>query len=83
MYILDFISFSKFDAMHPCSGVFSKHRYFIVEKISKEAKDGAPVSIETSIPKGTSKKVLEMLKCRLHVAYAPHITLGRKSSIIM
>ena len=44
----------------------------IVEKISKEAKSGALVSIESTIPKGTSKKVFEMLNHRLHVAHAPH-----------
>ena len=44
----------------------------IVEKISREAKDGALVSIESTIPKGTSKKVFEMLSHRLHVVHAPH-----------
>ena len=44
----------------------------IVDKISKEAKNGALVSIESTIPKGTSKKVFEMLNHRLHVAHAPH-----------
>ena len=45
----------------------------IVERISKEAKrNGALVSIESTIPKGTSKKVFEILNHRLHVAHAPH-----------
>jgi UDP-N-acetyl-D-mannosaminuronic acid dehydrogenase len=44
----------------------------IIDKISKEAKNGALVSIESTIPKGTSKKVFEMLNHRLHVAHAPH-----------
>jgi UDP-N-acetyl-D-mannosaminuronic acid dehydrogenase len=45
----------------------------IVERISKEARrDGALVSIESTIPKGTSAKVFEMLNHRLHVAHAPH-----------
>ena len=44
----------------------------IVEKISREAKDGALVSIETTFPKATSKKVFEMLSHRLHVVHAPH-----------
>jgi UDP-N-acetyl-D-mannosaminuronic acid dehydrogenase len=43
-----------------------------VEKISREAKDGALVSIESTIPNGTSKKVFEMLSHRLHVVHAPH-----------
>ncbi len=45
----------------------------IVDRISKEAKrNGALVSIESTVPKGTSKKVLEILNHRLHVAHAPH-----------
>jgi len=45
----------------------------IADKISKEAKkDGALVSIESTIPKGTSKKVAEILNHRLHVVHAPH-----------
>jgi UDP-N-acetyl-D-mannosaminuronic acid dehydrogenase len=44
----------------------------IVEKISKEAKSGAVVSIESTIPKGTSKKVFDILEHRMHVVHAPH-----------
>src|SRR5918996_269234 len=44
----------------------------VQDKISKEAKNGALVTIESTIPKGTSKKVFEMLNHRLHVAHAPH-----------
>ena len=44
----------------------------IVKEISREAKNGALVSIESTIPRGTSKKVFEILKHRLHVAHAPH-----------
>src|SRR5919109_1120245 len=45
----------------------------IVDRISKEAKkNGALVSIESTIPRGTSKKVFEILNHRLHVAHAPH-----------
>jgi UDP-N-acetyl-D-mannosaminuronate dehydrogenase len=44
----------------------------IVEKISKEAKTGALVSIESTVPKGTPKKVFELLNHRLHVVHAPH-----------
>jgi UDP-N-acetyl-D-mannosaminuronate dehydrogenase len=44
----------------------------IADKISREAKkDGALVSIESTIPKGTSKKVFEMLNHRLHVVHTP------------
>jgi UDP-N-acetyl-D-mannosaminuronate dehydrogenase len=45
----------------------------IADKISREAKkDGALVSIESTIPKGTSKKAFELLDHRLHVVHAPH-----------
>lgn len=45
----------------------------IAEKISREAKkDGALVSIESTIPKGTSRKVSEILNHRLHVVHTPH-----------
>ena len=45
----------------------------IADKISREAKkDGALVSIESTIPKGTSTKVFEILNHRLHVVHAPH-----------
>jgi UDP-N-acetyl-D-mannosaminuronic acid dehydrogenase len=45
----------------------------IVERISKEARrDGALVSIESTIPRGTSARVFEILNHRLHVAHAPH-----------
>jgi UDP-N-acetyl-D-mannosaminuronic acid dehydrogenase len=44
----------------------------VVEKISREAKSGALISIESTIPKGTSKKVLEKVDHRLHVVHTPH-----------
>ncbi len=44
----------------------------IVKEISRGAKNGALVSIESTIPRGTSKKIFEMLNHRLHVAHAPH-----------
>ena len=48
-------------------GLFS-----VAQKISTEAKNGSLVSIESTVPKGTSKKIFEMLNHRLHVAHAPH-----------
>jgi UDP-N-acetyl-D-mannosaminuronic acid dehydrogenase len=44
----------------------------IVKEISRGAKNGALVSIESTVPRGTSKKIFEMLNHRLHVAHAPH-----------
>src|SRR6185437_9782661 len=73
--------FSQFDVFIICVSTHKPDDMFspqidgllsIVEKISKEAKNGALVSIESTIPKGTSKKVFEMLNHRLHVVHAPH-----------
>lgn len=75
------VKFSEFDVFVMCVSTHKPDDMFspqidgllsIVEKISKEAKNGALVSIESTIPKGTSKKVFEMLNHRLHVAHAPH-----------
>jgi UDP-N-acetyl-D-mannosaminuronic acid dehydrogenase len=45
----------------------------VIERISKEAKrNGALVSIESTIPRGTSNKVLKILGHRLHVSHVPH-----------
>ena len=46
--------------------------FSLAQKISKEAKNGSLVSIESTVPKGTSKKIFEILNHRLHVAHAPH-----------
>ena len=68
VYILCVSTHKPGDMFSPqIEGLFS-----IVDKISKEAKNGALVSIESTIPKGTSQKVFEMLNHRLHVAHAPH-----------
>lgn len=44
----------------------------LARKIAKEAKNGSLVSIESTVPKGTSKKIFEILNHRLHVAHVPH-----------
>ena len=48
-------------------GLFS-----VINKISMEANNGSLVSVESTIPHGTSKKVFELLEHRLHVVHAPH-----------
>ena len=45
---------------------------YIVEELSRKAKTGAILSIESTIPRGTSKKVFEMLNHRIHVVHVPH-----------
>jgi len=60
---------------HKPNDIYSPHidgLLAVAEKISKEAKDGSLVSIESTIAKGTSKKIFELLNHRLHVAHAPH-----------
>ena len=75
------INFSEFDVYILCVSTHKSDDMFspqidgllsIVERISREAKDGALVSIESTIPKGTSKEVFELLNHRLHVVHAPH-----------
>jgi len=46
--------------------------YAVVHKISNEARNGTLLSIESTIPTGTSKKIFELLDHRLHVVHAPH-----------
>jgi UDP-N-acetyl-D-mannosaminuronic acid dehydrogenase len=74
--------FSNFDvyivcvSTHKPGDIFSPYiggLLSVIERISKEAKrNGALVSIESTIPRGTSNKVLEILGHRLHVAHVPH-----------
>src|ERR687883_492115 len=76
------VNFSGFDVYIICVSTHKQEDMFspqidgilsiVQDKISKEAKNGALVAIESTIPKGTSKKVFEMLNHRLHVAHAPH-----------
>jgi UDP-N-acetyl-D-mannosaminuronic acid dehydrogenase len=44
----------------------------ITEKLSSEGKTDALVGIESTVPKGTCKKVIEILNHRLHVSHLPH-----------
>jgi UDP-N-acetyl-D-mannosaminuronate dehydrogenase len=60
---------------HKPEDVFAPHLdglYSVVHKISNEARNGALLSIESTISRGTSKKVFEMLDHRLQVVHAPH-----------
>ena len=75
------INFSEFDVYILCVSTHKPGDLFspqidgllsVVEKLSTEAKNGALLSIESTIPKGTSKKAFEMLHHRLHVVHAPH-----------
>jgi UDP-N-acetyl-D-mannosaminuronic acid dehydrogenase len=74
-------TFKDFDVLIICVSTHSPNDIFspqidslmsVVEKISRESKAGALISIESTIPKGTSKKVFEKVDHRLHVVHAPH-----------
>jgi len=74
-------NFSEFDICILCVSTHKPEDMFspqidgllsIADRISREAKNGALVSIESTIPKGTSNKVFEILNHRLHVVHAPH-----------
>jgi len=75
-------SFSEFDVFILCVSTHKAEDMFtpqldslfsiVKDKISKEAKSNALVSIESTIPRGTSRKIFEMLNHRLHVAHVPH-----------
>jgi len=75
------VNFDEFDVFILCVSTHKPDDIFspqidgllsIVERISKEAKSGALVSIESTVPKGTSKRVFEILNHRMHVVHAPH-----------
>jgi nucleotide sugar dehydrogenase len=44
----------------------------ITKKLSYEAKAGALVGIDSTVTRGTSEKIIRMLRHRLHVAHVPH-----------
>ena len=44
----------------------------VAEKIASEGKAGALVTIESTIPKGTSRRIINILQHKLHVAHVPH-----------
>src|SRR6476659_1139433 len=74
-------TFNDFDVLIICVSTHRQDDIFspqieglmsVVEKISREAKTGALISIESTVPKNTSKKVFEKVDHRLHVVHAPH-----------
>ncbi|HEX7033777.1 MAG TPA: hypothetical protein VF172_12335 [Nitrososphaera sp.] len=68
VYIICIATHKSDDIFRPdTSGVFS-----VVDRISKEGNDGALVSIESTVPKGTTRKIAEILGHRMHVVHTPH-----------
>jgi UDP-N-acetyl-D-mannosaminuronate dehydrogenase len=83
-------NFSDFDVLIICVSTHRPDDMFspqvdslmsVMEKISREAKTGALISIESTIPKGTSKKVFGRVDHRLHVVHAPHRWYALEESI--
>ena len=75
------VNFSNFDVYILCVSTHQPDDIFspqidgllsIAEKISQEATSGTLVSIESTIPKGTSKRIFQILNHRLHLVHAPH-----------
>jgi len=46
--------------------------YEIARRLSKEGKAGALVGIDSTVTKGTSKKILDLLGHKMHVVHTPH-----------
>lgn len=44
----------------------------VAHRLVKEAKTGALVTIESTIPKGTSQQICKIFQHRLHIAHVPH-----------
>ncbi|HJS63751.1 MAG TPA: NAD(P)-binding domain-containing protein [Nitrososphaeraceae archaeon] len=74
-------SFKDFDiyiiciSTHKANDIYSPQidsLFSIVSRISVEGKIGALVSIESTVPKGTSRRIFELLGHRFHVVHAPH-----------
>jgi UDP-N-acetyl-D-mannosaminuronate dehydrogenase len=53
----------------------------IIRKISKEARNGKLVSIESTVPRGTTRKMFEILEHRFHVVHAPHRWYAREEDL--
>lgn len=75
------MSFHNFDYYMVCVSTHNPQNIFkpyiegllnVAEKINIEAKPGALVTIESTIPKGVSQQICKILDHKLHVAHAPH-----------
>ena len=44
----------------------------LIETIAREGKPGSLISVESTIPYGTTQKILEITKHKMHVAHFPH-----------
>jgi len=46
--------------------------YDLAKRLAKEGKTGALIGIDSTVPRGTSNKILEIVNHRLHVVHVPH-----------
>lgn len=64
---------------HQPNDMFTPYQDGIMEvayRIATEGKQGALVGIDSTVPKGTSRKVLALLNHRMHVVHVPHRYYG-------
>jgi UDP-N-acetyl-D-mannosaminuronate dehydrogenase len=68
VYIL-YVSTHKQDDMYvpDVNGLMS-----VAQQIAEQAPDGALVCIESTIPRGMTRKIFDLFGHRLHVAHVPH-----------
>ena len=53
--------------------------YELAKRLEKEGKPGALIGIDSTVPRGTSNKIKEIVKHKLHVAHVPHrLYIGNK-----
>ena len=53
--------------------------YKLIEDIAKQGKQDALITIESTIPYGTTEKVLEIVKHKMHVLHVPHRYYSKES----
>jgi len=54
--------------------------YQLIETIAREGKPNALISVESTIPYGTTKKILELVNHKMHVAHIPHRYYNKEKS---
>lgn len=78
----DFIGYSHYIiciSTHAPDNMFAPYQdglFAIAQRLAKEGKSGALVGIDSTVPKGTSRRIAEVLKGRMHVVHVPHRYFG-------
>jgi UDP-N-acetyl-D-mannosaminuronic acid dehydrogenase len=80
-------SFQNYDCYMICVSTHNPQNMFVpyfdgllsvAERLAVEGKEGALVTIESTIPRGMTDKICDILKHRLHVAHVPHRYFGEE-----